>query len=76
MSGEEREQTGALSLEARHLLSWMVQCRGFAVACDGEDRPLAHELEQHGFARWVGTTWGSSFWSVTDLGRAALGKDA
>lgn len=44
----------------------------FAVACDGKDRALAHALEKAGLADWKGTSWGSSFWAITDKGRAFI----
>jgi hypothetical protein len=46
----------------------------FAVACDGKDRKPAHELDGRGFARWCGTNWGSSFWSITEAGRQFITK--
>lgn len=44
----------------------------FAMACDGGQRPLAHNLEKRGLAEWRGTNWGSSFWSITDAGRELI----
>ncbi|WNV09995.1 hypothetical protein [Tardiphaga sp. 709] len=45
--------------------------RGY-VACDGEWRKPAHDLEKAGLADWKGSSWGSQFWEITDAGRAAL----
>jgi hypothetical protein len=44
----------------------------FSMACDGKDRKHAHTLEQKGYALWRGENWGSSFWSITDEGKAAI----
>lgn len=44
----------------------------FSVACDGETRKPAHELDDLGLARWCGTNWGSSSWAITDKGRTAI----
>jgi hypothetical protein len=70
----------------RRLLLELSKARfgAFAVACDGPDRKLAHDLECLGYAEWRGEsfvqtrtsdhwkTTGSSFWSVTQKGITAL----
>lgn len=63
---------------ARLLLGTLgdAQDRGsHAVACDGTDRAPAHELDKLGYAQWCGTSWGSSFWCITDKGREFLKQD-
>lgn len=40
----------------------------FGTACDGKHRKVAHSLDKRGLARWVGTNWGSSFWTATEDG--------
>ena len=47
----------------------------FATACDGADRKLAWRLEEKGLARWCGTNWGSSFFAITDAGKALIDAD-
>jgi hypothetical protein len=43
----------------------------FAVACDGRPaRKAAWRLDRLGLARWCGTNWGSSFFAITDAGKA------
>lgn len=44
----------------------------FCMACDGQSRSTAHEIEKLGFAEWRGSSWGSQHWSITSTGRAAL----
>lgn len=66
-----------LSVEQIHLLALLYDShkRGmFAVSCDGSDRAIAHELDKLELARWNGTNWGSSFWSITDKGVALVGE--
>lgn len=48
----------------------------FAMACDGADRAVAHQLDKAGLARWTGTNWGSSFWTITDAGIEAVHEHA
>lgn len=60
-----------MSLEAEALLKQLADghTRGsFAQACDGSDRAPANELEFLNLARWVGTCWGSSFYTITEKG--------
>jgi hypothetical protein len=40
----------------------------FAVACDGPNRAVAYSLERRKLAKWKGTTYGSSFWAITEEG--------
>lgn len=40
----------------------------FGIACDGERRQVAHKLEDLGLVNWRGTSWGSSFYSITQQG--------
>lgn len=58
--------------ELLRLLRDSAEGGSFAVSCDGAHRAPAQALEAHGYARWHGERWGSSFWSITDEGRAAL----
>lgn len=55
----------SLSLEAQNLLKLLQDCHdkgASSMACDGELRGLAHELEDLNLATWHGTCWGSSFY--------------
>jgi len=42
--------------------------RSAYVACDGKDRPIAHALDKKGLATWMGESWGSKFWAITEKG--------
>lgn len=55
----------------KELLKILADTKGY-VACDGEDRAIAHDLERMKLADWKGSAWGSQFWAITDAGRAAL----
>jgi hypothetical protein len=68
---------GGMTTEEIRVLTYLQDAadRGaFALACDGSDRAPAHKLDRAGLAEWHGTNWGSSFWSITDAGRAALAQ--
>lgn len=53
------------------------EARGaFAVACDGEQRSIAHALEKAGLAEWKGSSWGSQFWAITEAGELAARQAA
>lgn len=41
----------------------------FSVACDGKRRDPANQLAAKGYADWRGTSWGSSFYAITNTGR-------
>ncbi len=56
------------------LLKTMAGTEGY-VACDGRDRGAAWELERRGLVKWKGTSWGSSFYTITDKGREELLRD-
>lgn len=61
-----------LSYEAQQLLELLKDChirQAFAMACDGRvERKAAHELEELKYAEWKGTSFGSSFYAITELG--------
>lgn len=56
-------------MDQRRLLRILCESDGYT-ACDGRDLATAHALEERGWAEWMGTSWGSSFWMPTELGRA------
>lgn len=58
----------------RELKQTADQPDGFAMACDGKDRAKAHALEKIGLADWKGTSWGSSFWAITEEGQKLLAE--
>lgn len=51
------------------LLQRLVQSDAYAMACDGNLLPIAHDLEGKGLIEWRGDNWGSKFFSATDAGR-------
>lgn len=64
--------------DQRRLLEDLNETRdreAFALACDGKPRATAHELTKLGFAEWKGTSYGSSFWAITDAGVSALSEN-
>lgn len=44
----------------------------FAVICDGSRRNAANQLHALGLAEWKGHSFGSSWFAITDAGRAAI----
>jgi len=68
----------AVTKDQRRLLENLKDTKdrgAFALACDGAPRAVAHELTKLGYAEWKGTSWGSSFWAITESGEKALSEN-